>query len=639
MGRRSGGHDRRDIVVEIIDLDEEGHLLARPVKWKGRGAPPLIVLDMVGGGSSPAAGLGDLALVSVRRSTSDGRRHGRLRRILPRPPAGVVGIYQHIGRSRFITSTSRREDRTSAVAACDVDSVSHDDLVLAEPIDDGRLGPPRVRITRTFGSWKNAGAISLAAMAAHGIPLEFPDNVLVEAEAVAAARDGEDRGDLGAIPLITIDDDDARDHDDAVFAEPDGDGWYVIVAIADVAHHVRPASALDREAYLRGNSVYFPDRVVPMLPETLSNDLCSLKPGVPRSCVAAHLWITSRGELRRWHFQRAVMCSRARLTYAEVEEHRSGRSSPATSALPDRLIDHLYGVFRVLLDARRQRGAFEIERGERKVTFDSQGHISEIILRHRLDSHRLIEELMIAANVAAARELASRGKECLFRLHDRPSDERLETLRTFLSMRGHGSLEARRPSPGDLARVLDRAAGTGERQAIEDIVLRCQALAAYSPHNIGHFGLALDQYCHFTSPIRRYADLLIHRALLGEAVPDDLDRVGRHLGAMERRAVGAERHAADHYVARWLAARDHAVMKGYISGLGRFGIIVRAGPIDAEGLVPARHLPGGPFRYQESRQTLHGKTMRYALGQSVHVELAECDTNNGSLLYALVLSR
>ncbi len=638
MGRRSGDHDRRDIVVEVIDIDEEGHPVARPVKWTGRGQAPLIVLDTIRGGTSPAAGPGDLALVAVRRRMADGRRHGRVRRLLPTPPARMAGIYQHIGRNRFIASTSRRGERACPVAACDVDNVSHDDLVLAEPMDDGRLGPPRVRITRTFGSWRNTGAISLAAIAAHGIPLEFPDDVLVEARNAAAASDGEGRSDLDAIPLVTIDDDDARDHDDAVFAEPDRDGWYVIVAIADVAHHVRPHSALDREAFLRGNSVYFPDRVVPMLPEALSNDLCSLKPGVSRPCVAAHLWITGGGSLRRWHFQRAVMRSRARLTYAEVEEHRSGRPTPATSALPDRLVDHLYGVFQVLLDARRQRGAFEIERGERKVSFDSQGRISEIVLRHRLDSHRLIEELMIAANVAAARELVSRGKECLFRVHDRPSEERLESLRTFLSTRGHGSLETRRPSPGDLARVLDRAANTGERQTVEDIVLRCQALAAYSPHNIGHFGLALDQYCHFTSPIRRYADLMVHRALLGETVPDDLDRVGRHLGSLERRAVGAERHAGDHYVARWLSTRDHAVMKGCISGLGQFGIIVRAGPIDAEGLVPARYLPGGPFRYRESHQTLHGKTMRYSLGQRVNVRLAECDTNNGSLLYALVLS-
>ena len=635
MGRRSGSHDRRDIVVEVIDLDEEGHPVARPVTWTGRGQPPLIVLDATGGRRSPAAGPGDIALVSVRHRTADGRRHGRIRRILPPTPARVAGIYQHIGRNRFIASTSRRGDRACPVAACDVD-VNHGDLVLAEPLDDGRPGPPRVRITRTFGSWRSPGAISLAAIAAHDIPLEFPDDVLVEAKAAAAANDGEGRSDLGAVPLVTIDDDDARDHDDAVFAEPDGDGWHVIVAIADVAHHVRPASALDREAFLRGNSVYFPDQVVPMLPEALSNDLCSLKPGVPRPCVAAQLWITGAGKLQHWRFERAVMRSRARLTYAEVEEHRNGRPSPATSRLPQRLIGDLYGAFQVLLDARRRRGAFEIERGERKVSFDSRGDIGDIVLRHRLDSHRLIEELMIAANVAAARELASRGKDCLFRVHDRPSDERLETLRTFLSMHGHGSLPARRPAPGDLARVLDRAAGTDERQTVEDIVLRCQALAAYSPRNIGHFGLALDQYCHFTSPIRRYADLLIHRALLGETVPDDLDRTGRHLGAMERRAVSAERHAGDHYVARWLASRDHAVMKGSISGIGRFGIIVRAGPIGAEGLVPARSLPGGPFRYQESRQTLHGKTERYSLGQSVHVKLAECDTNNASLLYTLV---
>ena len=579
-----------------------------------------------------------MALVSVRHGMADGRRHGRIRRILPPTPAKVAGVYQHIGRNRFIASTSRRGGRISSVAACDVDSVSHDDLVLAEPIDEGRPGTPRVRITRTFGSWKKVGAVSLAAMAAHDMPFEFPDDVLVEAKAATAASDREGRSDLGAIPLITIDDDDARDHDDSVFAEPDGDGWYVIVAIADVAHHVRAHGALDREAFLRGNSVYFADRVVPMLPEALSNELCSLKPGEPRPCVAAHLWITDKGMLRRWRFERAVMCSRARLTYAEVEEHRNGRPSPTTAALPDRLIGHLYGVFRVLFDARRQRGAFEINRGERKVSFDNQGRISDIVLRHRLDSHRLIEELMITANVAAARELASRGKDCLFRVHDRPSDERLENLRTFLSMHGHGSLQARRPSPGDLARVLDRVASSDELQIVEDFVLRCQALAAYSPRNIGHFGLALDQYCHFTSPIRRYADLLIHRALLGETIPDDLDRVGRHLGAMERRAVSAERHAGDHYVARWLASCDHAIMKGCISGLGRFGIIVRAGPIDAEGLVPARFLPGGPFRYQESRQTLHGRGARYTMGQSVHVKLAECDTNNASLLYSLVVS-
>ncbi len=603
--------------------------------WSGRGQPPFIVLDAPGGRGAPATGPGDRVLVSIQNRTTDGRRHGTVRRILPRPPARLAGVYQHIARDPFIVSTSRRGHQTSPVAACDVESVRHGDLVLAEPINDGLAGPPRVRIVKALGNWNSAGAVSLAAIAAHDIPLEFPDDVLAEAAAAASDTDTA-RGDLGAIPLVTIDDDDARDHDDAVFAEPHGDGWRVIVAIADVAHHVRPGSALDREACLRGNSVYFPDRAVPMLPEVLSSDLCSLKPGVPRSCVAAHLWITARGKLQRWRFQRDVMCSRARLTYTEVEDHRNGRPSPATSSLPDRLIDHLYGVFRVLLDARRQRGAFEIERGERKVSFDSRGHIGDIALRHRLDSHRLIEELMIAANVAAAREIVSRGAPCLFRVHDRPGEERLETLRAYLSTRDHRSLAARRLSAGDLARLLDLAAEAGERQTVEDIVLRCQALAAYSPHNIGHFGLALDQYCHFTSPIRRYADLLIHRVLLGETVPDDLERVGRHLGAMERRAADAERHAGDHYVARWLARRDPGVMQGCVARLGRFGIIVRAGPIGAEGLVPARHLPGGPFRYEESRQILRGRRARYTLGQIVHVRLAECNTSNGKLFYEFV---
>ena len=619
----------------MIDIDEEGHPLARPVRWSGRGQPPVVVLDTSSRQGTPAAGPGDRVLVSVQSRSTDGRRRGRVRRVLPRPSARLAGVYQCIGRDSFVVSTGRRGHQTSPVAACDVESVRHGDLVLAEPINDGLPHSGRVRIVRTFGSWRNTGAVSLAAIAAHDIPLEFPDDVL--GEAAAAARETDVRsGDLCSVPLITIDDADARDHDDAVFAEPDGDGWRVIVAIADVARYVRPGSALDREAFLRGNSVYFPDRVVNMLPEALSSGLCSLKPGLLRPCVAAHLWITARGELQRWRFQRDVMCSRARLTYSEVEDHRKGRPSPATVSLPDRLIDHLYGVFLALLEARRRRGAFEIERGERKVSFDNRGNIDGVVLRCRLDSHRLIEELMIAANVAAAREIASRNSPCLFRVHDRPSEDRLRTLSAFLSTRDQLSIDTRRISSGGLARLLDLAARTGERQTVEDIVLRCQAVAAYSPHNIGHFGLALDRYCHFTSPIRRYADLLIHRVLLGESIPGDLEHVGRHLGVMERRAADAERQADDHYVARWLAQRGLAVMQGRVERLGRFGIIVRADPIGARGLVPARHLPGGPFRYEEPRQTLRGRTARFTLGQTVHVRLAECDTNNSELLFSLV---
>ena len=640
---RSGhaGDLSHEILVEFDGLDDEGHPIARPMDWTGDGEAPVIVLDSSAGSRrGPAAGPGDRAVVRIRRH-GDGRYHGRVRRIIAPGVRLIAGVYQRRDNDGIVVDTSRNKVREYLAANRSGLDVNHGDLVLAEPIDSRRFGPPRARIVRKFGRWSDADAISSSAIMSHDIPIEFPPAVLAEADAAGEATDFGPRKDLSAIPLVTIDDDDARDHDDAVFAEPGnehGATWHAIVAIADVAYFVRPGSSLDREALLRGNSVYFPDRVVPMLPEQLSNGLCSLKPGELRPCIAVHLLIAADGGLRHWQFVRGIMRSRARLTYDEVESHRNGHSSQSTSRLPRDLIGNLYDVYGALLAARRRRGALDIERSERKVSLDGDGRVDEIGLRNRLDSHRLIEELMIAANVAAARELARKGTPALFRIHDRPTLEKTKNLRAFLETLGIPLGKGSPPKSGDLARVLERVAGSDIMDPVQEIVLRCQALAEYSPVNIGHFGLALKAYCHFTSPIRRYADLMVHRAIIQETTAGrtDLCRICDHLGAMERRATSAERSAMDHYVVAWLAEHLDAVMTGRVTGLGRFGVFVRTDETAADGLIPSRRLPGGPFRFHEGRQELEGKEVRYRLGERVSVRLVEVDAIAATLIFDLV---
>ncbi len=628
------GRSRRDLLVEVDGIDADGHATARPVEWTGDGEAPVIVIDS---SSGPAAAPGDRAVVSIRRQAG-GRAHGRIRRILEPGPDLVTGVFRKGRGGGVIVDTRRsrvREYRAERPASA---GLRDGDLVLAEPLRPSRFGPPRARVVRTFGSWSDPDAISLAAIVSYDVPTEFPAAVREEAERAAGVTDAAGRADLTGIPLVTIDDDDARDHDDAVFAETAGDGWHGVVAIADVAHYVRPGSALDREARRRGTSVYFPASVVPMLPGRLSGELCSLRPGAVRPCLAVHLWIDGDGVLRRWEFVRGIMRSAARLTYDEVEGHLRGAPSRRTRRLPRDLMDNLHGVFRALLGARRRRGALDIDRAEQKVTLRENGTVATVTLKPRLDSHRLIEEMMIAANVAAARELLGTSKPALFRVHDRPAPEKVGNLREYLGSLGLSLGGGPRPRPRDFARVLKEAAGADFADPVTETVLRCQSLAAYHPVNIGHFGLALESYCHFTSPIRRYADLAVHRILLGEAPPgrDELVRLADHLAVTERRAAGAERSAMDHYVVEWLAARRGAVMNGRITGLGRFGLFVRLEGTGADGLVPARTLRGGPFRFHEGRQELAGRGVRFHPGDRVAARLVEADTVAATLVLELV---
>jgi ribonuclease R len=514
--------------------------------------------------------------------------------------------------------------------------------VVAEPLPARRYGPIRLRVIERLGSPEAPGAISLISIASYEIPHVFPEAALAEA-AAAKPVEAAGRVDLRTLDLVTIDGSDARDFDDAVWAEPDPDaanpgGWHLIVAIADVAHYVTPDSALDREARERGNSVYFPDRVVPMLPEALSNGLCSLRPNEDRACFAAHLWIDRDGRKRRHRFERAIMRSAARLTYEEVQAARDGGGKLAVAK---QRLDALYGAFAALDRARIARGALALDLIEYRVMLDAHSGPVAVEPRRRLDSHKLIEEFMILANVAAAEELEARHRPSLYRVHDAPDPDRVEMLRQALAESGVPGLALAKGQvlrPELFNRVLTRVAGRPEAPVINDLVLRAQAQAAYSPDNIGHFGLALPRYAHFTSPIRRYADLLVHRALLGDIQPhDELEVVGKHVSATERRATAAERAALERYRTQLLSSRIGEVFAGRVTGVQRFGLFVGLAENGADGLLPIGSLPGDFYRFDHQKMRLVGRHSRrsFGLGDALSLRLSEADPIGGRLVFRL----
>ncbi len=637
------------LLVEVIELDEEGQAIAEPVMWRGEGALPKIVLKpMHGRRTYPAPGIGQRAIVNLRK-LPDGSYDGRVRRIMDKGTEQIVGLFRRTPHGDRVQPTDRRLAREyNAQLGPDI-TVEDGDLVLAEPLSAKRFGPVPARVVRRIGKWGDTDAIGLVAIATHGIPTRFPDSVIAEAEQAQPVTDLGKRKDLRNLPLVTVDDSDAHDHDDAIFAEPTdqhGAAWHAIVAIADVAHYVRPGSELDRGAFRRGNSCYFPDRVVPMLPERLSNDLCSLRPGEDRACMAVHLWIGEKGKLHRWQFVRGLMRSAARLTYDEVQAHADGHPSDKTKDPATGLIDHLYGVYRALSHARVERGALDIDKPERKVLIGEDGKIAEITLRQRHDSHKMIEELMIAANVASANQLAERNMPVMYRIHDQPTPEKAQGLREYLQSLDLSLRKTPQLRPADFARLLRTVSKTDHKDAVNEAVLRSQSQAQYAPDNIGHFGLGLASYCHFTSPIRRYADVLVHRALIrtlrlgaGGLPPDSdagFDKMGVYLTATERRAMKAERDAMNRYLTEFLAERIGAQMPGRVVGVGRFGVFVRLDSVQADGLLPARRLPGGPFRHNEERHELEGHGVVYRLGDPVMVKIVEADAVCASVGFDLV---
>ena len=638
-------------VVDIIALDEDGDLLCRPTEWREDGPAPRILLRS---GKSPGdLAIGNRALVQLKRLEPD-LYEARVMRKLESGPTRVLGIFERGPSGGRLKSIDRRNRGDLLVMPRNEGDAQPGELVIAEVLPATRLGLRQARIVARLGDGSGPGAISLMAIHGRDIPTEFSDAALAEAEAAPEpVLNG--REDLRDIPLVTIDGSDARDFDDAVWCERDGDpankdGWHLIVAIADVANYVRPGSALDRDAYLRGNSVYFPDRVVPMLPKRLSNGLCSLMPKVPRACLAFHMWIDAKGNLLRHRLVRGLMRSAARLTYEQVQAAIDGRPDDVTGPLIEPVIRPLYGAFESLSAARSMRGTLELDLPERKVTIGEDGKVKGIESRVRLDSHRLIEEFMIAANVSAAETLEARTQPGLYRIHDSPDPAKLDAVRSFLKSLDQGLSLAKGQviTPAHLTRLLIQARELPEAQLISDIVLRSQAQAIYSPDNIGHFGLALRRYAHFTSPIRRYADLIVHRALIGRLNlgPDGLDEtavarlpeIGVHISMTERRAAEAEREAIDRFTASYLSERIGGIFSGRVSGVARAGLFIRLDETGADGIVPISTLPSDYYIHEELQHRLVGRrTGRvFRLADRVTVRLIEADPTTGSTVFRLM---
>ncbi len=625
-------------VLEVIEVDDDGVARARPAG----GAGEISVELPPDGRAGPAPGAGDRILARIEER-GPGSYRARIIRRLPRvEDRTVLGIFRRVAGGGRLEPTSRRVKTAFAISNRDSDGARPGELVRAETVPGRRLGLPRARVIERLGRAPPHRSASLIAIAEHGIPDRFPDEALAEAKAAGPAPPGR-REDLRDIPLVTIDDESARDFDDAIWAEPDpGGGFHLIVAIADVAWYVRPGSALDGTARLRGNSVYFPDRVVPMLPEALSNGWCSLVPGEDRPCLAVHLWIDGDGRKRDHRFVRGSMRSAARLTYGGVQAAIEGERTPHPAA-----IEACHGAFRALTLARRARGTIDLDIPERRIDFADDGTIASIERRPALDSHRLIEEFMIAANVAAAETLEQAGATCVYRVHDSPDEGRVEELRKVLA-----SLDLDLPRGGVLrashfTRLLQRVAGTPEAEPVSEAILRAQAQAAYGTANIGHFGLALRRYAHFTSPIRRYADLMVHRALiaacgLGEGGLDGAREqaaaTAKHISGTERRAAAAERDATDRLCALYLADRVGGEFAARITGIARAGLFVRLEETGASALVPLSSLPFGPLRVDRSglRLTDRGGTTVARLGDALRVRLAEAYKSTGSLVCEVV---
>jgi ribonuclease R len=567
-------------------------------------------------------------------------------------PEKVLGVYQRAPDGGRLIPTEKKIRTEFVVAAGNVGGAQPGELVLAQVLPGRRMGLPAARVIERLGDMSNPKAASLIAIHSHDIPVEFSAAAMTQAQRARPAPLAQ-REDLRMLPLVTIDGEDARDFDDAVFAEPDDDpknpgGFHLVVAIADVAWYVRPGDALDRAAQLRGNSVYFPDRVVPMLPERLSNDLCSLRPREDRPVLAVHMWIDAQGNKRRHRFVRGMMHSAARLTYDEAQAAADGTRNKVPSELKTQVVDPLFAAYRALSQARRARGTLDLDLEELKVVLDDSGKVQKIEPRARFDSHRLIEEFMIAANVCAAETLEEHRLPCMYRVHDQPSPEKIDALRGVLGPLGFKLARGQVMRPAQFMRVLDWAADKPFRHMVDELVLRSQAMAIYSPDNIGHFGLALTRYAHFTSPIRRYADLLVHRAMiaglgLGEGAlfeggAVDFHGVAEHISATERRAAQAERDARSRYIAAYLADRIGGRFPGRVSGVAKFGIFVALDNIGADGLVPVGSLTDDFYRHDPERHRLEGQRNGrvFTLGDRVEVRLAEANRVTGGLIFELI---
>jgi ribonuclease R len=648
------------LVADIVERDRDGELIARPSEWSEPGEPPRIrVRDPRSKrDKAPAPGLGARVLLRID-ADADSRGEAsaysaRVLKILDKARARALGVYRKLdnGAGRVLAIEKKASGREIFVPGGMSGGAEDGELVALEMLREGRFGVASARVVERLGAVDTERAVSMIAIAAHNIPHVFSAAALAEAEAARPATPTH-REDWRDLPLVTIDPVDAKDHDDAVHAAVDEDpgnagGFVLTVAIADVAFYVRQGSALDAQALERGNSVYFPDRVVPMLPERISNDLCSLRAGEDRPALAVRMIVGADGRKKRHTFHRVLMRSAAKLSYQQAQRAIDGAPDATTEPLLETALKPLWAAYGTLKIERGARDPLDLDLPERKLILDAAGKLKGVDWPERLDAHRLIEEFMILANVAAAETLEAANSPLIYRAHDAPSVEKIGELSDFLGTLGVKLVKGERMRPAHFNRVLTKVRGAPAEALINEVVLRAQAQAEYTHENYGHFGLNLRRYAHFTSPIRRYADLIVHRALiralkLGVGGLEETDArglavVAERISGAERRAMAAERETADRLIAAHMSSKIGATFDARIAGVTKVGLFVKLTETGADGFIPAASLGAEYFRFEEASRSLvgtrTGKTFR--LGDGVEVRLLEAAPFAGALRFEML---
>ncbi len=641
--------------VTVLDISPDAdpdNMVAYPAIWDEKDGPPPTVRIETKRTDRVVPGPGERVLARIFKGEGPRPAYsGRPMKILAKPKREHIGIVRMDNDGARLVPVERKQ-KEMRIRPADMGQAKDGDLVEVEVKSRGRLMIPEAKIVNILGNPASEGAVSLIALHNLEIPHRFPVAVLRAArEAKEVTMKG--RKDWRHIPFITIDPADAKDHDDAVYAQKDPDpknpgGHIVYIAIADVAAYVTPGSKLDDEAYLRGNSVYFPDRVVPMLPERISNDLCSLKKGVDRPALALRMIINKEGQKLAHSFERVMINCAASLSYQEAQNAFDGKPGPKTEPLVENILSPLFAAYQCMARARDKRGPLDLDLPERKIIVDSKGNVERIIVPQRLEAMRLIEEMMVAANVCAAQTLEKQRMELIYRVHDQPGAEKLTALRDFLSSLSLSFSKSQQINTGHFNQILKKVRDSENMHQVGEMVLRSQAQAEYSPDNYGHFGLNLTHYAHFTSPIRRYADLIVHRALISalklgkDGLPasqaQKLAEIAQHISATERRAMAAERETVNRLIAHYLSSQIGAQFPGKISGVTRSGLFVRLNETGADGFVPAASLGRDYFRHIEEQQAMIGEKTgeRFRLGDDVMVRLLEAAPVAGALRFELL---
>ncbi|WP_425596039.1 ribonuclease R [Roseibium album] len=643
-------------VANLIGRDRDGYLLGVPVDWDEDAGDPPRILVLTGKTKATQPGVGDRALIRLTEAEAspEASHIARVIKVLEKKQGAVLGIFRKRDGDRLpYLEPIDRKQRELDVDPSDLKEADDGDLVSVQVTRSGRFGTPRASIIERFGSMNSEKAVSEIALQSHGIPHVFPAAVEAQAEEAKPVETLGKREDWRRIPLITIDPPDAKDHDDAVFAEPDDSpenhgGQIVYVAIADVAYYVTPGSPMDREANIRGNSVYFPDRVIPMLPERISNQLCSLRELEDKPALGVRMVFDKTGRKISHTFHRVLMRSAAKLSYHQAQKAIDGLPDDKTGTLLEGVLQPIWDAYAVVKKGRDAREPLELDLPERKIKLKDDGTVDHVFVPERLDAHKLIEEFMIQANVAAAETLEKKKSPLLYRVHDASTPEKLESLKDFLS-----TLNMKLPSSGGLRPsvfngILAKVKDSPQANLVNEVVLRSQAQAEYAPQNIGHFGLNLRRYAHFTSPIRRYADLIVHRGLISalglgkdglpEGIESKLEAIGAEISAAERRAMLAERDTIDRLIALWMSDQIGATFQGRIAGVVKSGMFIRLQDTGADGFVPASTIGLDYYRYDEGSHALIGdKTGEtYQLGDQVEVKLVEAAPFAGALTFELL---